>query len=502
MKKIITVLLLAAMLTSLASCGSEVVETDTADTAADTAAVEETQPAEETDALEARKNIADELPEKTFGGAVFTVLSDEPNYLMDNAIDIEESTGEVVDDAVFARNALVEERFGVTVEARYLPVAEVIKTLNTEVLAGDDVNDLVASHVCNMGQALFNDMYVNWYDVPYVNFAKPWWSPSTVNELTYDGKCFIAVGDVALSSLQATYCYYFNKQLVEDYQIPDVYETVLEGKWTVDYLISLTKDIYTDTNNSGDRDEEDFYGLCTNASSNANTYLWAFDSRIIDKNAEGGLEVVYNSEKTVDIVTKLVSMYNENVGISYNLNYVDSEGNKQFPYPRDMFLNNRTVFASGQINMSLTHFRDMESDYGIIPYPKWNEEQAEYRTMVDGSHSAMAIPVTVQDMEMAGIITEAMCAESYKQVIPAYYDTALKYKGTRDETSVEILDMIVNARVFDMGYVYDGWKGASFLIQEMVRSASSNFASTWAGKEQSVTAHYAEVIEYFEAYGE
>ena len=114
----------------------------------------------------------------------------------------------------------------------------------------------------------------------------------------------------------------------------------------------------------------------------------------------------------------------------------------------------------------------------------------------------MAIPVTVQNMEMAGIITEAMCAESYKLVIPAYYDTALKYKGTRDETSVEILDMIVNARVFDMGYVYDGWKGASFLIQNMVRDSGSNFASTWAGKEQSVTAHYAEVIEYFETYGE
>ncbi|MBR5445607.1 MAG: hypothetical protein IKV57_05770 [Clostridia bacterium] len=498
MKKTISILLLAAMLVSLASCGTG---TETSDTAADTTAAEETQSAQ-TDALSARLDIADDLPEANFGGDAFTVLSDEPTYLIDNAIDIEESTGEVVDDAVFERNALVEERFGVTVEARYVPYSDVIKTLNQEVLAGDDVNDLVTSHVCNMGTALFNDMYMNWYNVPHVNFDKPWWSSSTTEDLTYDGKCFIAVGDVALSSLQATYCYYFNKQLAEDYQIPDVYQTVLEGKWTVDYLIGLTKDIYTDTNNSGSRDEEDFYGLCTNASSNANTYLWAFDSRIIDKASGGGLEVVYNSEKTVDIVTKLVSMYNEHVGISYNLEYVDAEGNKQFPYPRDMFLNNRTIFAAGQISMSLTHFRDMEADYGIIPYPKWNEAQAEYRTMVDGSHSAMAIPVTVQNMEMAGIVTEAMCAESYKLVIPAYYDTALKYKGTRDETSVEILDMIVNARVFDMGYVYDGWKGASFLIQNMVRDSGSNFASTWAGKEQSVTAHYAEVIEYFETYGE
>ncbi|MBR4960219.1 MAG: hypothetical protein IKY52_04920, partial [Clostridia bacterium] len=194
MKKTISILLLTAMLGSLASCGSGA---EVSNTAADTAAVGETQPAEETDALAARQSIADDLPEKNFGGEVFTVLSDEPTYLIDNAIDIEESTGEVVDDAVFERNALVEERFGVTVEARYIPFSDIIKTLNQEVLAGDDVNDLVTSHVCNLGTALFNDMYMNWYNVPYVNFDKPWWSASTVEDLTYDGKCFIAVGDVA-----------------------------------------------------------------------------------------------------------------------------------------------------------------------------------------------------------------------------------------------------------------------------------------------------------------
>ena len=495
MKKILTILLLVSMLASLASCGG-----GEAETAADTeTTASETTAAEEVDPLEARRSIADDLPEKDFGGVTYTIMSDEPNYLMDNCLDIEESTGEVVDDAVFSRNTMVEERFGVAVEARYLLFSDVIKTLSKEVLAGDDGTDLVTSHVCNLGQALFNDMYLNWYDVPYVNFEKPWWSSSTVEDLTYDGKCFVAVGDVALSSLQATYCYYFNKQLTADYGIPDVYETVLEGKWTVDYLIQLTKDIYTDTNNSGDRDEEDFYGLCTNASSNANTYLWAFDSRIIAKTGDGKLEVVYNSEKTVDIVTKLVSMYNENVGISYNLNYVDAEGNTQFPYPRDMFLNNRTIFAAGQINMSLTHFRDMDSDYGIIPYPKLDEDQENYYAIAHDIISIMTLPVNCTKVETASAVLEALAYLGYQNVLPAYYESLLKAKYVRDAKSAQMIELIRENFITDIAYVYgDAFNQLGYSGRDMVQNKHDNLQSWYTSKEKAALNEMKKLIEQFQ----
>lgn len=141
----------------------------------------------------------------------------------------------------------------------------------------------------------------------------------------------------------------------------------------------------------------------------------------------------------------------------------------------------------------------MENDYGILPYPKWDEAQTEYYTMVDGSHDILAVPITATNLERTGIITEALSAESYKRVIPAYYETALKTKYARDDESVQMLDMIANSRVFDIGYVYDGWSGASFIFQELISANNTSFESTWASRQSSIEAHYNEVIEFFES---
>jgi len=46
---------------------------------------------------------------------------------------------------------------------------------------------------------------------------------------------------------------------------------------------------------------------------------------------------------------------------------------------------------------------------------------------------------------------EALQSESAKTVRPAYYDIALKTKYTRDDDSVEMLDLIFNTRVVDIG---------------------------------------------------
>ena len=114
-------------------------------------------------------------------------------------------------------------------------------------------------------------------------------------------------------------------------------------------------------------------------------------------------------------------------------NYTNIDGAFQHMYGRDMFARGLSVFANANIGDALGYFRDLEDDYAILPYPKLDENQPEYYTMVDGSHQVMAVPITVSDTERIGVIVEALCAESYRKVVPAYYDVALKFKGTRDQ---------------------------------------------------------------------
>ncbi|MBQ2709773.1 MAG: hypothetical protein IJF67_15985, partial [Clostridia bacterium] len=223
------------------------------------------------------------------------------------------------------------------------------------------------------------------------------------------------------------------------------------------------------------------------------------DERVISRDKAEGLKMTYKDGRINDIIEKLVTMIEDNPGITHcgvsGSSFAYFTGSSQ---QSQMFRNGQAIFSTGGVgNAAKADFRDMKDDFGILPYPKWDENQAQYRTMADGSHSALCAPVTVVDTERLGVLTEALNAESYKQVVPAFYDVALKVKGARDETSVQIIDMITSGCVFDMGYVYDGWKGASFIIQKMVRAGDTNFESYWAANQSAINTRYDTVINYF-----
>ena len=125
-----------------------------------------------------------------------------------------------------------------------------------------------------------------------------------------------------------------------------------------------------------------------------------------------------------------------------------------------------------------------------------DEAQQNYLTMSDGAHTIMAIPKTTTDIERNSVIIEALNAESYKWVIPAYYEITLKVKYSRDEESVAVLDMLLDGRTFDFGYVYDGWKGYAFILQNLISAKKSDFASAFAS-EKSATKHYSSIIDMY-----
>ena len=148
---------------------------------------------------------------------------------------------------------------------------------------------------------------------------------------------------------------------------------------------------------------------------------------------------------------------------------------------------------------AISYLADFGHDYGIIPYPKYDEAQAAYKSMVDGSHSAMAVGKDAQDLDFIGILTEAYCAESYKKVLPAYYDVCLKQRYASSPKDAEMMDLCVNARVFDPGYVYDNWNGVAFYFQELLRAAQfQDITSYYKSREKAATKYYEKVLKLFD----
>ncbi len=489
----IALLLCAMLLPTLASCG----ETATTETQSNetTAGVTETE--KETTAEEARNAIADEIENEDFGGRDFIVLgSDEQDF--GKFTYVEELNGEVLNDSVYNRNLQISERFNTSVKYT-APTGGYDQSnalLKKSVQAGDaDAFQLASYHVVSNSGNVLQGLYMNWYDVPHINFEKPWWSDSTVEDLSINDHCFLAVGDAAVSSVAQTYCMIFDKVKLLDYDVPDVYETVRAGEWTIDYLQTIAGGMPQDVNGDGTMDtDNDFYGFLSNPQSNLNTYLWAFDNRICSKDDEGKLQFSYYSERLVDIVEKLYSVFYESEGVALT-SYTAADTHY---LAIRAFAEGRCVFVNALLSQTITHLTEFENEYGILPYPKYNEEQPEYMTMVDGNHEAMGVPKNGNDLNFIGKITEVMCAEAYKKILPAYYDVSLKQRYASAPDDAEMIELCMQSRVFDFGYVYDNWKGCSFYIQTLIgQTKSTDITSHHQKNAAAVEKHYMEVEELF-----
>ncbi len=479
---------LLAVLLLCVSCGDGGTASETqASPGGDTTAPAETEPV---DALAARMAVDDELETVDYQGKTFHIIGDdacEDYYL------IEETTGDVMDDAIYARNMAVIERFNIVLEATVFEESTIPKMLKSSVMAGDDEYQLFAGHIIHAGAAVCDGMYYNMYDVPHINFDKPWWSDSNKEDLTYDGKAFLAMGDFALTTVDSTYCIYYNKQLAAEYDLADLYTIVNDGKWTIDKMAEISKSVYRDLNGDGKKDPDDLYGLTMWARSPINTFLWSFGEKIGKKTSDGKIELDYYNTKVVEIYQKLNDFCWNGEGV-----YLTDDINSNATI-RDIFIDNHALFWPSTFNQAASALRDFETDYGIIPYPKWDEAQEGYYTMVDGGHEGLAIPASVADPDFVGTITEALNAESYKRTIPVYYDIVLKTKGSRDEESVAMLDMIFEGRVFDFGYVY-GEFGAAFWVQNLIASKSDDIASYYEKNHKAYDKRMANAIEFFEEY--
>ena len=272
MKKYLSILLIAAMLvSSLASCGEkEAVAESTPDTAAD---ADTTAAQTETETEETGRTMQDEVPELNFEGATFRTIVQE-STLYD--IYAAEETGDTLNDAIYYRTRDIEERFNVVIaESEQLGYAELSAKIRKTIGAQSDEYDLVLGQMEETGKNAQEGIFRNWYDIPYVDFAKPWWPKSVARDAaTVNGKMFVTVSDLCVSYAEQTWGIVFDKDRAVDYGMDGVYDLVRDGKWTIDKLMEMADSVYTDVNGDGAKDADDYYGYVTADTSTALISVW------------------------------------------------------------------------------------------------------------------------------------------------------------------------------------------------------------------------------------
>ena len=496
MKKLIAVLLLMAMCVSpliFSACSN----TDSGDNGINNA-VKNDESGSEADTEPSETEIMPDLPDEDFGGYTLRVTSrgDDWHAYPAHSRDIiatEEAMGDIINDAVYERNLAVQERFNIDITLQTFPEltgdgeAGAINAVKKAHAAGDDMFDLILGHQIMMGTAAMEGYFANWYDMPYVDMTKPWWVQEVKDNLSIGNTTFLAMSDLSVSSHDNAYVILFNKQLHEDYQLENLYELVDKGTWTFDKFYSLFADIYQDLDGDGKRTIKDFYGLIEGGG-----YLnWFF---------AGGNRITLKDDKNrpyYDLLTERSTLTFSKVS-----NMLLNDGVYRFDIWINediipMFEAGRGMFLGTQIG-SIPLLRGMTVDFGILPYPKLNEEQENYLNFIDGHSSFMAIPTMVGEREKVGAIVEALSYESYKKVVPAYFDVALKTKFARDNESEKMIDIIFRGSVYDFDYVFCNFI-VTYRFFDNLKDGKTNFVSDVEKNMKAAQTRLDKVIEAFDA---
>ena len=502
MKKIISVFIAFSFFLCMGCQSGEKPTENISDSDSDSAEDNRADVAEENDIynMKVRESASDDLPEMDFGGGVLCILQrTEWNY----EFLAESENGDVVNDAVYKRNLAVEERFNaklnaVDVMGGWNEQDIYLKKVQNSVAAGDDEFQLLSGYAAYMPKLQTGGYLINLHEVPYINFDKAWWSSDLKENFTINGKMFFATGDLSLSLWEDILAVYFNKQMIADYEIENPYELVRAGKWTIDKLNEICKDIYKDMDGDGKPSEKsDIFGYATDTTNFVDGFFGAFDSPVIKKDENKIPYHAQNTQKMADIVDKLYAFLWENPGVYANP--ISDPGPVNLY--RYIFEEDRAMFLPELLGNAQA-LRSMDTDFGIIPYPKWDDNQEHYLTTSVAYFSMFCVPITVQNLEMTGILTEALCAESYKKVIPAFYEIALKSKYSRDDESAEMIDIIRSGLTFDFGKIYVTELAYSMnILRDLMSNKKNNFTSTFEKGERSYNSALAKLLVTFDIEG-
>lgn len=323
---------------------------------------------------------------------------------------------------------------------------------------------------------------------------RPWWSRYLYENMKYNGKLLCQTGPVSLAYYYSPCALAYNRTAAANYGIGDLYPVVADGKWTFDAFANIIKERSEDLDGDGKMTTEDFWAVISDELSAAAFFIGVGGRH--DEMKDGIPTFVIGDEANISRIEKVAS-YIGDPGITLpteTLTGFDSFAVKK----THQFKIGKALFLAYNMNGIISQLRDMEDDYGLLPNPKWDESQEQYRTY--GScfgPVGIAIPVTVTDTEPAGVILESMAYISYNKVGALMLDITLKEKIARDENSKLMLDIIYQDIIYDWTGIFSVG-GAHVLVRDVCIGKKQNIASEW---EKLKTTAEIKLKDILDAYG-
>lgn len=442
----------------------------------------------------------DHLPELDFEGTSvkFAVAEGNNGSFTERSIRVEEENGNSVDSQIIARNAGIEERLNVTIDLALITgYKELTSLINSSLASGDTDYDVIGGYqyfdinLATKGYLLDLNK-LDAYGADYIDFDADYWAKSYNDNLQYQNIRYWITGDLSLRYTGGAYCTFVNAKLYNEYlneRYGDIYDFVRDGKWTIDALMEMSKLIYGDLNTNEKVDEEDRVGYALEIQDSTNGLAIAADVKFSETNPDGSVVLTFGDDKTVSFMSKLYQLvYENNTLVPANS---DSKTTMEF------FASGNLGFCTTKVHMAEVYLREMNDDYYIIPFPKFDLNQAEYKGTVHDGVTIFGINYALDEFQVqaSAATLELMAAETLRIVTPEYYDNSMKYKYTRDDNAADMIDIIRNSVTTDFVFAWSSTVGLGSWIRANINPSVSSQIRKSRGNWEKQLATLIESLE-------
>lgn len=394
--------------------------------------------------------------------------------------DVSMDDGDLISKQILERNSVAEDKYGVEITAEYrgVNVDYVDRIKNNHMTSANEIQ-LVTIRSLGAWELVdaeyLADMNV-FADQNILHTDQPWWVQDAVASYTLGESLYVCATEMLLRDKGATTAMYFNPSIAESYGLDDFYAMVEDGSWTWDAMLEAAETVAS----SLDSDDlmnsvDDMWGV---QGSDDDTHMLynALGFRYAHIDDDG--YVVYDLGETDESITILIDIHEDFHYADWNTNRIDNKlvGGDDV---EDLFTIDKALFKTAScVKTAVTKLRNMTTDYGILPMPKLNEEQANYSSLVWVHHDCvLGIPASLVDPEMSAVILEVLSYEGYYNVTPVLYDTILYGRAAKTAEAKRSLQIIFETRSFDPGQYWDRPEGLQDKLLRLCNSGNSDIQS-------------------------
>ena len=447
--RLLALLLIASMASgTFVSCTKEEdpkkPDDTTAPTVTDTTAPEETGPT---------LNIA----KTDFGGASLRILGMDSSYGVGyyetNDIWAGEESSDALTSAVYDRTMAMEDKYGIAVA--YTPGSGVASTIRSCVEASLDEYDLYFENWHTQYSLSKNAVSCDFREIDTIDLTNPWWDQNANKDLAVANRLFYTTGEMTTLDDKCTRYLYFNKDLVETYNLDNPYTLVNENAWTLDVFEKMCLGVKDDLDGGGIDAKTDRYGFFYEQGQ-VSYFMQAGGFKFATVNEDGTIQenFIGNEDAFNKMVTVATMLTNKDICQS-----IDDIGtlpgyNNRWASGRGLFANGQHLFTLGGA-LVIAEFSEMEDEFGILPLPKYDANQTRYYHTPEPSAPMCAIPSTKLDTGDLGMMLEAFSYEGMNILTPVFREKLLERRYTRDAESLDMLALIFESKSFDLGFCSD-----------------------------------------------